>query len=227
MIWTNTGQVLGGIKLERDREHTLVMQTECDRLGPSREEAKEERADRGRGGRGRGGRGRTWWSTWLRLSHCRLLRKRTPCPVSSWTEQTLLLSNPLPGRRCPLFFILPPSLLLPLTWLLTWLFPFLWLSSTHSLYPRGATNLCCLSCHSVSLLLFLSDCLSLSHYFHQSSSLSPSLSDSPVQQGCSSTLRAERKRQRRGHKYSLEHSHKHLHRLTFHMLFLHRLAFKK
>lgn len=32
-----------------------------------------------------GGRegGRTWWSTWRWLSHCRLLRKRTPCPVSS------------------------------------------------------------------------------------------------------------------------------------------------
>lgn len=49
--------------------------------------------------------GRTWWYTWRWLSHCRLLRKRTPCPVSSWTEQTLLLSNPYPCSRCPLFFL--------------------------------------------------------------------------------------------------------------------------
>ena len=74
---------------------------------------------------------------------------------------------------------LPPSL-----------HPFLSLSSTHSLHPRGATNLCCLCCHSVSLsFCFLSVCLSLSHYFHQSF-LSPSLPLPPVQWGCSSTLRA-------------------------------------
>ncbi len=46
---------------------------------------------------------------------------------------------------------------------------FLSLPSTHSLHPRRATNLCCLCCHSVSLsFCFLSVCLSLSHYFHQS-----------------------------------------------------------
>lgn len=64
---------------------------------------------------------------------------------------------------------LPTFFSLSLTWLLTWLLPSLpqWLSlhlfhslsSTHSLHPRGATNLYCLCCHSVSLLLFLSVCL--------------------------------------------------------------------
>lgn len=56
---------------------------------------------------------------------------------------------------------LPPSLPLPPPPSLP---PFLSLPSTH-LRPRGATNLCCLCCHS---LYVLSVCFSFSHYFHQS-----------------------------------------------------------
>lgn len=52
---------------------------------------------------------------------------------------------------------------------------FLSLSSTHSLHPRGATNLCCLCCHSVSLsFCFLSVCLSLSLIISINRFLSPS-----------------------------------------------------
>lgn len=80
---------------------------------------------------------------------------------------------------------LPTFFSLSLTWLLTWLLPSLpqWLSlhlfhslsSTHSLHPRGATNLYCLCCHSVSLLLFLSVCLPACLPLSLSLSLFPSI----------------------------------------------------
>lgn len=82
----------------------------------------------------------------------------------------MLLANPSPCSRCPLFFpfhshgsshgSLPPS---PLRSLSHHPFLFLSLPSTH-LQPRGATNLCCLCCHS--LCLFRLSAFP-SHYFHQ------------------------------------------------------------
>lgn len=169
--------------------------------------------------------GRTWWYTWRWLSHCRLLRKRTPCPVSSWTEQTLLLSNPYPCSRCPLFFLFHSH------------------GSSHGCFPRSLNDSPSISfTHSpppthctpgepptstafavtlsLSFCFCLSACLpaSLSHYFHQSFfSLSRAVRLQLHTQGYADMTK-------RGRKYMLEHTHAHLHKLTFHISLPHCLA---
>lgn len=95
---------------------------------------------------------------------------------------------------------LPPSRLRSLSH-----HPFLSLPSTH-LQPRGATNLCCLCCHS--LCLFRLSAFP-SHYFHQSLlSISPSMR-------CAVRLQLHAPGYHdmtdSGHKYTLKHTQTHLH----------------